>query len=783
MYNGRLYDESFIVKVKAIRDKDVHVQCQSNNELSFLHVTPMSLGHSKSLSIENCSITTALPLIILRMQYNPLKVHPPVHFYTNGQNNVYDSFDVGEILLNYVPFYKFVQDLFDNENQTLKVFLHKIMFNKSLMKQFSSDFEKFLIPFMNNNINVFKFESNNLKHLNAGTLSKLPKIDGLYFIKNKMKDLRSDIFASAFILKRIIFDGNDFSSVPSELLKSNSILTDFELHNSINSIKTLPENLFFNKTMLQSVLITNNGLEKIPHKIFHGIASIKNISLAMNKLLDVSVSIFAEQIELESLDLSQNKLTSIENGTFPNSMKLLNLSCNLIMNVNSDAFKGLQSLKELYLDNNKIDKLDSNIFKDLLSIQFIDLQNNQLSSQISLAQVVDMKLICEIKTKDCPDKCRCFDRPADNVMMVNCSNLQLTSVPNLPLLDHPSQYGFMYENTEIDITNNKINQLPSKSHQGYSKVSKIFGENNSISHLRIDEFPERLTTLDLRNNKLKTIDKTVVEKLNSIKHLSLMGNKWTCDCLLVDLMTYVKSDHKNVIDYNNWICDDKREFKKFHGPSDICFNTIYIIVIITIITTVFGLLAALYYRFKKQIKIWLYSRGLCLWFISEEELDEERDFDAFVVFAREDQSFVEDLVEGLENEPPHYKCCIHLRDWHVGEMIPTQIINSINDSRRIIIVLSKDFHLSRWAQWEFRVAQLTTFEEQRSRIIFVLLCDMKDLNLLDDELKSYLKLSNHIKANDPKYWKKLRKSMPFKKSEKLFNPKNDDKADLIKNSF
>lgn len=60
---------------------------------------------------------------------------------------------------------------------------------------------------------------------------------------------------------------------------------------------------------------------------------------------------------------------------------------------------------------------------------------------------------------------------------------------------------------------------------------------------------------------------------------------------------------------------------------------------------------------------------------------------------------------------------------------------------------------------------------------------MKDLNLLDEELKSYLRLSNHIKANDPKYWKNLRKSMPKKKLVEICNDedKDDEEANLIIN--
>ena len=51
--------------------------------------------------------------------------------------------------------------------------------------------------------------------------------------------------------------------------------------------------------------------------------------------------------------------------------------------------------------------------------------------------------------------------------------------------------------------------------------------------------------------------------------------------------------------------------------------------------------------------------------------------------------------------------------------------------------------------------------------------------MLDEELKSYLKLSNHIKANDPKYWKKLRKSMPQKKLVEINDNDDDEEANLI----
>ena len=52
------------------------------------------------------------------------------------------------------------------------------------------------------------------------------------------------------------------------------------------------------------------------------------------------------------------------------------------------------------------------------------------------------------------------------------------------------------------------------------------------------------------------------------------------------------------------------------------------------------------------------------------------------------------------------RCCIHGRDWKVGEQIPDQILTSVEDSRRTMIVLSPSFLAASWTRLEFRAAQL-----------------------------------------------------------------------------
>lgn len=153
----------------------------------------------------------------------------------------------------------------------------------------------------------------------------------------------------------------------------------------------------------------------------------------------------------------------------------------------------------------------------------------------------------------------------------------------------------------------------------------------------------------------------------------LSKNPLTCVCSTSSFIDIVKDLPNVFLDFGTITCADGRLMKNLN-LIDLCVDSQMVLQVFgALFVASLFLIIRIYYKYQKQIKIWFYAHSWCLWLVLDKETEEGKYYDAFIVFSHHDDEYVADLILKLESGPNPFKCCIHLRDWTPGELIPTQV--------------------------------------------------------------------------------------------------------------
>lgn len=344
----------------------------------------------------------------------------------------------------------------------------------------------------------------------------------------------------------------------------------------------------------------------------------------------------------------------------------------------------------------------------------------------------------------------------------------------------------------------------------YHRISKLTVVGNLISELDTDSLPNGLRHLDLRNNLLTEISTAGLPE--DLQHLGLAGNlvqqftnenlghfardglmvnlegnPFPCSCSSSNLHAFLHEHYPSVDKFMNVTVDcniqEKTEERVLYELKEVEFCEPLPLLLLLLVSGVFLILVSctliLYFFYRDTIVIWVFSKSWGKVFFSEEIVDREKPFDAFLSYSHQDAEYVEgELLPGLESpENPRdhpYRCLIHGRDWQVGAMIPDQILDSVASSRRTVVVLSRYYLESTWSKMEFQAAHSKGKKERAQRVILVVHGELPPLSQMDEDLQKYIKANIAIHTNDPWFWQKLRYALPRKKMrEKVRSPSCD----------
>ncbi|CAD6209125.1 GSCOCT00003739001.2-RA-CDS [Cotesia congregata] len=630
------------------------------------------------------------------------------------------------------------------------------------------------------NLKFLDMSGNTIDHLPNDVFESLRQLTNLNLAKNRIKYLSSNHLTGLSSLETLNMERNNMVQIDGNAFKDlEKLKVAYFSYNQLN--------------------LTNKGLSDeygYRSPFYNCISTIEKIYVDHNNIVDMFQD-WTEMSHLKILNVSHNKIFYLHarDLTLLSRKAVVDLTYNMIESIN--IYRNVyEKLIENYphdvvidIGNNPL-KCDCEIYDLLqyfegelpylhnrfyLKAEDLKCDSPQKIKGLAVKNLKSKNFTCVYRdsenndSKSCPNQCECTTRQSDEAFLVNCSYRGLKEAPQS--FNNPGHH------VEMDLSGNFLKTMPSLNQKGYENITILRLNNNNISSIDANNLSDTLEELYLDNNNMTELDGKVWKKLENstkIKHLTLHENKWRCDCETRDLIDFIQHKRVKIPELEKVHCH-KAKRPIFSTPIDeFCPSDLYWLIGICVGIALFGIviggISALYYRYQHEIKVWLYAHQWCLWFVTESELDKDKIYDAFISFSHKDEEFiVNELVPKLEQGPKPFKICVHYRDWMAGGWIPEQIAQSVDESRRTIVVLSPNFLESIWGKMEFRAAHNQALSDGRARVIVILYGDIQPSDITDPELKAYLTMNTYVQWGDPWFWDKLRYALPhciIKKSKK-----------------
>lgn len=382
------------------------------------------------------------------------------------------------------------------------------------------------------------------------------------------------------------------------------------------------------------------------------------------------------------------------------------------------------------------------------------------------------------------------------------------------------------------LNESKILSVQNYTFNGLNALQVLHLEDNQISELKGFEF-EQLTFLKelyLQNNRLLYISNLTFQPLRFLQILRLDGNKlvdfpvwqlqvnsylvevmlgnnqWQCKCAFSqEFRTWISDNRYKVLDHRDISCYVDGHSRTIDVNSTVCsdyfssswvFHSLvvsdYFPVIVLLFATlvIFLVILIVMFVFRDPMRIWLYTRyGIRVFQFKAStakhfEEDREKLFDGYVVYSPKDEEFVlQSIVAELEHGSPPYHLCLHYRDLpHHGVTSPspylqhgaaTVVVEAAAASRRVILVLSRNFLQTEWSRYEFRSALHEALRGRMFKLVLVEDGAILPEAELDSELRPYLKTNARVRWGEKRFWERLRCLMPRDCNKKTCNLKRN----------
>lgn len=325
---------------------------------------------------------------------------------------------------------------------------------------------------------------------------------------------------------------------------------------------------------LHSLSITDGHINSVVGE-FGKHTTISCLNLSSNFISKFEDRSLANLYNLSILDLSHNDLSDVPRFK-KEGIVILDVSDNKLL-LCSHLYDALKRTELHFKNENETFCLSSKTFHWFNSTELVPL--NQVISVHQLRKECSINCTCEPYRLDIvPGK------PPTFAVFVNCSGLQLSSLPEI-----------LPPNTiALNISNNNITSLELINDEpSYQNLRELDADNNQITSivpLEGSKFISNFVALSLRNNKLKSLPTYILSNIfdrnYNFRHVNLGLNKLHCDCNTAKVLKeWLLSKQKHIPGFDEIYCDNMEGRVLDLDPAKLCQSqqdwTDYIYYIIT----------------------------------------------------------------------------------------------------------------------------------------------------------------------------------------------------------
>ncbi|KAJ8025760.1 Slit-like 2 protein [Holothuria leucospilota] len=356
-------------------------------------------------------------------------------------------------------------------------------------------------------------------------------MDGVVDCRGRGLSELPDIFP--YDMTEVRLEQNQIKSIGPRAFSQYKKLLRLDLSN--NQIESISPDAFLGLRNLNSLVLYGNRIHKLPEGIFRGLTSLTLLLLNANHLSCIQTNLFQDLVSLSLLSLYDNDIQSLANTTFDS----------------------LRSLDTLHLGQNPL-ICDCNLrwLADYISINPVETSGARCAapermSNKRLSKIKSIKFKCRdaeaFRTEragecfidhDCPEECSCDGTTVD------CSNRELLSFPEsiptyttelrmngneLTRISNDGIFHNLPKLKRLDLRENRISSIEEGAFDGAGTVAELLLTSNELTKLPDQAFRglKNLRILILRENRLTCITNETFVGLKSVRDLSLYDNSLT----------------------------------------------------------------------------------------------------------------------------------------------------------------------------------------------------------------------------------------------------------------